>query len=128
MRALVISCALLFLTACGGNDVIIGNRTTAEFDNIQDVGTVTKGEVVKAKIKIKNTGNYPLVVGDVEVGCSCTLANKPEEPIKPGSTGFVEASVDTDKIGKGKFSRDIRIIANTTPSTLVVSIQGEVIQ
>jgi hypothetical protein len=128
MRTLFIACSLLILSACGGNDVVIGNRTTAEFESIYDVGTVTKGEVVKAKIKIKNTGDYPLVVGDVEVGCSCTLANKPDEPIKPGATGVVEASVDTDKIGKGKFSRDIRIIANTTPSTLVVSIQGEIIQ
>lgn len=128
MRTLFIACSLLVLSACGGNDVMIGNRTTAEFESIYDAGTVTKGEVVKAKIKIKNTGNYPLVVGDIEPSCSCTVAGKPEEPIKPGATGIIEATVDTDKIGKGKFSRDIRIIANTTPSTLVVAIQGEIIQ
>lgn len=128
MKALFLIGSLFLLTACGSNDVEIGNKTTVEFDSIYDAGVVAKGELVKAKIKIKNTGDYPLVVGDVEVSCSCTLASKPEEPIKPGATGIIEASVDSDKLNMGKFSRDIRIIANTNPSTLVVSIQGEVIK
>lgn len=128
MRILFIACSLFLLSACGGNEAVIGNRTTAEYENVYNAGTIAKGEVIKAKIQIKNTGDYPLVVGDVEVSCSCTLASKPDEPIKPGATGTVEASVDTDKVGLGKFSRDIRIIANTTPSVLIVSIQGEIIQ
>lgn len=127
MKTLFIVGSLFLLAACN-NTAEIGNRTTAEFEPIYDAGKVAKGEIIKAKIKVKNTGEYPLIVGDVEVACSCTLASKPEEPIKPGATGYVEASVDSDKLGIGKFSRDIRIIANTTPATLVISIQGEVIK
>lgn len=126
MRTLFFALSLVLLSACGNNDVKIGNRTTVEYKNVYKAGKVSKGEIIKAKIELKNTGDYPLVVGDVEVACSCTLASKPEKPIKPGETGVVEASVDTDKVGFGRFSRDIRIIANTTPSVLVVSIQGEV--
>lgn len=126
MKALFFIGTLFLFSACGGDEAMIGNRTTAEFESVYNAGKVAKGEIIKAKIKVKNTGDYPLVVGDVEVACSCTLASKPEGPIKPGETGVVEASVDTDKVGMGKFSRDIRIIANTTPSVLVVSIQGEI--
>lgn len=126
MKHFFIISSLLLLFSCGGNEAVIGNRTTAEYKNVYDAGVVAKGEIIKAKIKVKNTGDYPLVVGDVEVSCSCTLASKPDKPINPGETGIVEASVDTDKVGFGKFSRDIRIIANTTPSPLVVSIQGEI--
>lgn len=128
MRSLFIMASLFLLASCGNNSVDIGNRTTAEYDPIYNAGKAAKGEIIKAKIKIKNTGDYPLVVGDVQVSCSCTLASKPEEPINPGSEGFVETTIDTDKVGVGKFSRDIRIIANTTPTPLVVSIQGEVIK
>ncbi|MCO5260220.1 MAG: DUF1573 domain-containing protein [Crocinitomicaceae bacterium] len=126
MRTVFFALSLLILSSCGGNEVKIGNRTTVEFEHVFDAGKVAKGEIIKAKIKLKNTGEYPLVVGDVEVACSCTLASKPNEPIKPGDIGYVEASVDTDKVGFGRFSRDIRIIANTSPSVLTVSIQGEI--
>lgn len=128
MKSILLAFSLILLAACGNDSAQIGNRTTAEYERVFDAGKAVKGELVRAKIKIKNTGEYPLVVGEVKVSCSCTLASKPNEPIKPGETGYVEATVDTDKVGYGKFSRDIRVIANTTPSPLVISIQGEITQ
>jgi hypothetical protein len=119
---------MLTLSSCGGGELSIGSRTKVEYQAVYDVGTLTKGELAKVKIELKNVGDVPLVVGDVEAGCSCTTTGKPEGPIKPGDTGIVEASVNTDKIGLGKFSRDVRIVANSTPSTLVVSIQGNIVQ
>lgn len=128
MRALFVVCSLFLLAACGGNEVAIGSRTTAEFDEIYNAGTVAKGELVKVKIKLTNSGDKPMVISEVEAGCSCTSTKKPDAPIKPGDSGYVEATIDTGNFGIGKFSRDVRIVANTTPSPLVVSMQGEVIQ
>lgn len=128
MKFLFITFLILLFTSCGNDVATIGNKTTVEYENVYDAGKVAKGEIIKAKIKLKNTGEYPLVIGDVEVACSCTLASKPDAPIKPGEVGYVKASVDTDKIGAGKFSRDIRVIANSKPTPLIVSIQGEIIK
>ena len=53
MKALFFIGALFLFSACGGDEAVIGNRTTAEFENVYNAGKVTKGEIIKAKIKIK---------------------------------------------------------------------------
>lgn len=128
MKAIYLFLTLAFLTACSSNEVEIGNKTTMEVEKLFDAGRVVKGEIVQAKFKVKNTGDFPLVIGEVKVGCSCTLASKPEDPISPGETGIIEASVDTEKIGTGVFNKSISIIANTVPSTTEVVIQGNVVE
>lgn len=128
MKTVYLFLTLAFLTACSSNEVEIGNKTTMEVEKLFDAGRVVKGEVVHAKFKVTNTGDFPLVIGEVKVGCSCTLASKPEDPIAPGSTGIIEASVDTEKIGTGVFNKSISIIANTVPSTTEVVIQGNVVE
>lgn len=128
MRTLFILLSLALVTACSDNGVEVGNKTSLEVEKLFDAGKVIKGEVVKAKFVVKNTGEYPLVIGDVKVGCSCTLASKPEDPIAPGETGVIEASVDTEKVGTGVFNKSISIIANTTPSTTTVAIQGNIVK
>ncbi len=123
-----ITFALLALTtfACSNDEVKIGTRTSMEVEKVFDAGTVALGEIVHAKFTVKNTGEQPLVIGDVKVGCSCTLASKPEGPINPGKTAVIEAKLDTQKIGEGKFNKGINIIANTNPSVTMVNIVGEV--
>lgn len=128
MKTVYLFLTLAFLTACSSNEVEIGNKTTMEVEKLFDAGRVVKGEVVHAKFKVTNTGDFPLVIGEVKVGCSCTLASKPEDPIAPGATGIIEASVDTEKIGTGVFNKSINIIANTVPSTTEVVIQGNVVE
>ena len=124
----VLAFALLALTAvgCSDNEVKVGSRTTMEIDRVYDAGTVALGEVVHASFKVKNTGDQPLVIGDVKVGCSCTLASKPEKPVNPGETAIIEAKIDTQKIGQGKFNKGINVVANTNPSVTMIKIVGEV--
>lgn len=128
MKNLFVMLSLLLLTACGNGEVKIGSRTTAEFDAVYKAGTVAKGELVHVKIALKNSGSQPMVISKVEAGCSCTSTTKPEEPINPGKTAYVEATIDTGNFSIGPFERQVRIIANTTPSPLVVTMKGEVIQ
>lgn len=120
--------ALLALSAigCSSDEVKIGTRTTMEVEKVFDAGTVAHGEIVHARFQVTNTGDQPLVIGDVKVGCSCTLASKPEGPINPGDKAYIEAKIDTQKIGQGTFNKGINIIANTNPSVTMVSIVGEV--
>ena len=73
----VIMISSIVLVSCGGsNEVEIGNKTTMIVDPVYDAGTVIQGEVITAKIKIKNAGSYPLVIAEVSPGCSCTVSEK----------------------------------------------------
>jgi hypothetical protein len=119
----------VFLFGCSSSptEAEIGQYTTIEVEKVYDAGTVAKGEVVDAAIKIKNTGDYPLVIASVKEACSCTISSYPEEPIAPGATGIIDASVDTDKTGRGVINKPIAISANTRPSTTTVMITAKVI-
>tara|TARA_B110000503_G_scaffold68985_1_gene107655 strand:- start:583 stop:978 length:396 start_codon:yes stop_codon:yes gene_type:complete len=119
---------LFLLLACGESDVVIGNKTTMEVLTLFDAGDVMKGEVITAKFSIKNTGDYPLVIADVVGSCSCTVAEKPEEPIAPGKSGDVLAYVNTDKLSAGPLNKSVRIVANTENSVTEVIVKANVIR
>ena len=116
------------LVSCGGNDAIeIGNKTTLEVEPLYDAGKVVKGEIIDAKIKVKNTGVYPLVIADVTTSCSCTVPEKPEEPIAPGEEVVIVAHVDTEKTSGRLINKSVTIVANTEPSNTTVIIRAEVL-
>ena len=127
----IISFSLLvtLLASCGGNtDVSVGEKTTMEINEIFDAGDVVKGEMVTAEFTVKNTGDYPLVIGEVKGSCSCTVAEYPEEPIAPGESGKISAHVDTDKVEAGLLNKSVRIVANTDPSIKQVLIKANVMR
>jgi hypothetical protein len=122
---LVVS-TILFSSCQGSDEVEIGNKTTMIVDPVYDAGTVVKGEVITAKIRIKNAGSYPLVIADVSPGCSCTVSEKPQDPIAPGEEITFLAHVDTDKISGSIVNKGINIVANTEPSVTTVVIRGKI--
>ncbi|MDP4798390.1 MAG: DUF1573 domain-containing protein [Crocinitomicaceae bacterium] len=123
------SLSLVLLSACGGNtDVSVGDKTTMEINQVFDAGDVVKGEMVSAEFELKNTGEYPLVIGEVKGSCSCTVADYPHEPIAPGETGTVLAHVDTDKVEAGLMNKGVRIVCNTDPSITEVVIRANVMR
>lgn len=127
----IISFSLLvtLLASCGGGtDVSIGDKTTMEINDVFDAGDVVKGEMVTAEFTIKNTGDYPLVLGEVKGSCSCTVAEYPENPLAPGESAIISAHVDTDKVQAGLLNKSVRIVANTTPSVKEVVIKANVIR
>jgi len=115
----------LVISSCGGSDIVeVGNKTTMEIDPVFDAGKVLKGEKIDAQFKIKNTGSYPLVVAEVKGSCTCTVADKPKDPIMPGESYVIRAYVDTDRTGTGAISKSITIVANTDPSISSVVVKG----
>lgn len=118
----------LVLTACSEQtEASVGQYTAIEFEAVYDAGTVAKGEIVKAKIALKNVGEYPLVIANVKPACSCTVPSYDTDPVAPGETAYINAEVDTDKTGKGIINKPITITANTRPSTTKVTIKASVI-
>lgn len=128
MKNLAILMLLVFAYSCSGeNKAVIGEYTSIEVDEIYDAGTVAKGEIVKAEIKVKNTGDYPFVIANVKGACSCTVSSYEEDPIPPGETTTIKAEVDTGSTGKGMITKSVSIIANTRPSTTTINIKAKVI-
>ncbi len=123
-----IAAAIVLFGSCSGKkDVYVGNKTTMEVPLEFDAGDVMKGEVITAKFEVTNTGEYPLVIGEVQGSCSCTVAEYPEEPILPGESGSVLAHVNTDKTGGGALNKSVRIVANTKPSVTQVIVKANVL-
>jgi len=115
----------VLVSSCGGRDVVeVGNKTSMEVEPVFDAGKVLKGEKIDAEFKIKNTGSYPLVVAEVKGSCTCTVADKPEDPIMPGDSYVIRAYVDTERTGTGAISKSITIVANTDPSVSNVVVKA----
>lgn len=113
------------MLACKDNTKVeVGQKTTMEVNLVFDAGTVIKGEVINAKFKVKNTGKYPLVFGEVRPSCSCTVPHKPEKPILPGETGEIVAQVMTDKLSTKNVTKSVTVMANTEPNTTVLMIKA----
>jgi len=118
----------VLLQACSEPEKVeVGNKTSMEVNLVFDAGDVVRGEVIDAKFIVKNTGDFPLVLGDVKGSCSCTVAEKPEEPIAPGETGVVKAHVTTQAASAGVMAKVVNIIANTEPSRTEVVIRANVL-
>ncbi len=119
----------LLLFACGDNtDYEVGHKTTMEINELYDAGDIVKGEKISAVFTIKNTGDYPLVIGEVKGSCSCTVADYPEDPIAPGQEGKISAHVNTDEVEAGLLNKSVRIVANTNPSVKQVLIKANIIR
>ena len=127
-RSILSVLALVVFSACNGeSEAVIGQYTTIEVDPVYDGGTVAKGEIVRAEIKIKNTGDYPLVLAEVKGACSCTVSEFSKDPVAPGESTIIRAEVDTDKTGKGLINKSVTIMANTRPARTQVTVQAKVI-
>lgn len=92
-----------------------------------EFGTITQGEVVAYTFKFKNTGETPLIISQVKPQCGCTdLKTWPQEPIAPGAYG--EISVEFDSEGRsGAVNKSVSVVANTSPSTKLLYLRGEII-
>ena len=119
----------LLLFSCASKDKLeVGNKTSISVNDTFNAGKVMLGEEVNASFTIKNTGEYPLIIAEVKGECSCTVAEFPEEPIEPGETGKISATVRTDNAAEGMLSKGVRIIANTEPSLTKLTINAEIVR
>lgn len=127
MKALFITVLLALCVACGGRSTVkVGEMTTMKVNEVFDAGTVVKGEVVKASFVVKNTGDAPLVISEVRPSCSCTVADKPTEPIAPGMSTTIVAKVETANVSAKSITKSVTLVTNTEGSTKVLLIKAKI--
>lgn len=92
-----------------------------------DFGTINSGEEVTHEFKFKNSGDADLIISQVKGSCGCTKPEFSEAPIKPGEESVIKVTFHSEGMA-GQLVKDVTILANTTPTTKVLTISGEVIK
>jgi hypothetical protein len=97
-----------------------------EFPNI-DIGTIYQGEIKKTPIKIKNTGNAPLQITNIQTSCGCTTVKETKKRLDPGeSDSFI---TEFNSAGfRGKIMKTISISSNDPAAPVTnIELHGEII-
>lgn len=88
-------------------------------------GTINEGDKVETVFTFTNTGEADLIISNASGSCGCTVPEYPKEPIKPGKTGKMKVTFDSN--GKpGKQQKSVTITANTQTTREVLTINAEV--
>lgn len=93
-----------------------GTTTILWLDStFQNLGKITKGQVVEVAFRFRNTGSKPLIIYEARAGCGCTVTNPPKEPIPPGGEETIRAKFDSKNQDARSHTKNITVTANTTP-------------
>lgn len=95
-------------------------------DPVFSFGLISEGEVIDHTFTFKNTGKSPLIISHIEGSCGCTVMRDwPKEPVEPGESGEISVEYNSKNKG-GKQNVAIRVLANTSPATTVLTMEGEI--
>lgn len=90
-----------------------------------DFGEIEKGKPTTHSFTFTNTTKETILLKAVKPSCGCTAANYTKTPIKPGETGFVDATYNA--ASPGNFQKTITVTTNEEgASPKVLIIKGKV--
>jgi hypothetical protein len=102
------------------------STTVQMIDTVYNFGTVTDGEKVEYSFRFRNTGKNPLIVSNATASCGCTVPEKPEEPVRPGETGFIKVVFNSE--GRvGPAHKTVTVISNAYPGFPLLELKGDVV-
>ena len=95
---------------------------------MQDLGKLQDGQVVDIAWRFKNVGTKPLIVAQVQAGCGCTVAEKPEQPIAPGGEGIIRAKYNSKGQSMGTQRKTVTATVNTAQQTYPLEFMVNIIK
>ncbi len=102
------------------------NAPIIKFDTKEhDFGKVIQGEKLTYSYKFVNDGKKDLIISQATGSCGCTVAEFPQEPIKPGKDGVITVTLDTEG-KKGPMNKVVTIFANSYPSETRLQVKAMV--
>ena len=91
-----------------------------------EFGEIQEGESVSYNFKFKNVGKSPLIITSASASCGCTVPEYSKDPVAAGDEGFIKVTFNSE--GKhGMVSKNVTLLANTTPNTKILTISAEII-
>lgn len=90
-----------------------------------DFGDVVEGERLTYAFKFKNTGKSNLIIYSSEATCGCTTSQPPKAPIRPGESGEIIVTFDSQG-QKGQVNKRVLVGANTYPVETILTITANV--
>jgi hypothetical protein len=86
-----------------------------------DLGKIKHNEPTTFYMDFTNISKKPVVVESVIVGCGCTVAEKPVEPIAPGKTGKIKVGYNGSASPGSQFTKDVMVKVQgiTEPKTIL---------
>ncbi len=94
--------------------------------DFHDFGTIKHGEVVSYSFGFTNTGNIPLVIQDVIVGCGCTKPKLSKKILKPNELATMEIVFDS-KGWLGVQHKSATIVSNGIQPRKSVTIKVNIV-
>ena len=82
----------------------------AIMQSVIDVGVIVRGEAVERSFVIRNDGDQPLELTDVQPTCGCTVVDF-DRRIAPGSRGKVVVTLDSKGL-RGPVAKSIQVYTN----------------
>ncbi|TAJ11011.1 DUF1573 domain-containing protein [Marinilabiliaceae bacterium JC017] len=99
--------------------------TKVEFQFLElDLGVLEQGVPKVGSFFFKNSGNYPLVIYDVQTSCGCVSVEWPKLPIKSDDSGKIKVIFDAKY--SGRFSKSVMVFCNIEKVFKELHIRGEV--
>jgi hypothetical protein len=99
--------------------------TTMKFNKMKhDFGKIKADTDNKTSFTVTNTGNYPLVIEEVKASCGCTTPQKPNKPIMPGESDKIKVVFHPKENQLKDQNKTVRVLANTTPSEVVLNLKA----
>lgn len=101
------------------------NITTLKFDKtLHDFGDIKPDSQNSCKFKVTNTGDKPLIISDVQASCGCTTPHKPEGPIQPGESDFIEVGFHPNPGQVNEIIKTVTVTANIPGKTTEIKIRS----
>jgi hypothetical protein len=91
-----------------------------------DFGEVPEGPAVNTDFVFKNVGKSPIVITNIDGGCSCVHITWPKQAVLPSESGTIHVTYDT-KGRVGGISNNITIYASTQNNITHLAIRGLVV-
>ncbi|MDD5434631.1 MAG: DUF1573 domain-containing protein [Nitrospira sp.] len=80
-------------------------------EQAHDFGKVIQGKIVEYTFTFENRGTADLLISEVTTSCGCTAALVSNNTLKPGETGQIKVSYDSQGRA-GKVERKITVVSN----------------
>ena len=115
IASLAFSCAALFAQ----EETLYKEADVIRFDKkVHDFGDVLVAEgPVSCIFTFTNIGTQPLVIHNVISSCGCTTPEWTKEPVRPGSTGTIQATFSNDQ-GPFPFEKTLTVYVGVGRSSL----------